>query len=621
VHLEDIFPYEKFRKGQQELALSVYNACKKGDRLVVEAMSGFGKTSPVLAGSVLAAHETGRHIVYACRTKRQVFRVIEEIRQIQKKIPLSAVPLFAKIDYCLLKETSPFRIDHESFKWYCSFNTTNNLCSYFLNMTLLENEIVDLVQRQNTSAFSHSEWLDNCRALHVCPYEAARLSLPKSVVVITTYHYLLNEDARGLLMAVTGWHSDETIAVIDEAHNLRDFLSDGSRSTLTLTDLEKALHDAIDLHFDSAQAFLHEFIKTMKELCSQGDSWRLDSQSLLRRLKGPHDDVWIHNLSIELSTCAGIGWQSISTGRSLPSSIMKVGAFLVLLLSSADNGATIAKSEHEIHIVNVRSERNFAKIADKFHALVLLSATINPSKLFLNSIGLQEETAIHQVNPDEVFNVKTIIDTGVTTRFSLRSPETYSKIAGKIAAISRSTKGNIGVFLPSYNVLETMDPLLTQLLPERQIVKERRRLGNEEAEAMIDAFKTNRGSILLAVQGARFSEGEDFPGDQMDVSVVVGLSLPPPSPLLYAEFTHSQLGKHDAYLVISLLPAIRKAVQAAGRHIRSPDKKGMVFFMDSRFLNPEILKMIPDWLKRDASAGDFSPDEIQTMVSDFFTHH
>ena len=150
------------------------------------------------------------------------------------------------------------------------------------------------------------------------------------------------------------------------------------------------------------------------------------------------------------------------------------------------------------------------------------------------------------------------------------------------------------------------------------MIIESRNLSNAQAEEMMYSFKSNQGSVLLAVQGARFSEGEDFPGDQMDASVVVGLSLPPPSPSTYAEFAHSEFNKHDTYLVVSLLPALRKAIQSAGRHIRSPDKKGMVFLMDSRFNQPEILQLIPDWLTRDIKIGDFVPHQIEGMVKSFF---
>ena len=110
MNLEELFPYSTFREGQRDLTDSVYDACKNGNRLVVEAMSGFGKTAPVLTGSILAAQENDNRIIYTCRTKRQVFRVMEEIQRIQKKTPVNTTYLFAKNDYCLLKEMSRFPV-------------------------------------------------------------------------------------------------------------------------------------------------------------------------------------------------------------------------------------------------------------------------------------------------------------------------------------------------------------------------------------------------------------------------------------------------------------------------------------------------------------------------------
>ena len=106
MEIKELFPYASFREGQRDLASSVYETCKDRNRLVIEAMSGFGKTAPVLTGSVLAAEEDDNRIIYACRTKRQVFRVMEEMERMQRKIPVRTTYLFAKNDYCLLKETS-----------------------------------------------------------------------------------------------------------------------------------------------------------------------------------------------------------------------------------------------------------------------------------------------------------------------------------------------------------------------------------------------------------------------------------------------------------------------------------------------------------------------------------
>ena len=125
---EEIFPYPSFRQGQKELAESIYTACKSGKRFVAEAMSGFGKTAAVLAGTIPASVEDDLDIIYVCRTKRQVFRVLEELNRFSEKIPLRATSLFSKYDYCLLRQSS-FGVSPETFKWFCSFKTSNTKIS------------------------------------------------------------------------------------------------------------------------------------------------------------------------------------------------------------------------------------------------------------------------------------------------------------------------------------------------------------------------------------------------------------------------------------------------------------------------------------------------------------
>jgi len=618
VNLEELFPYSTFREGQRDLTDSVYEACKNGDRLVVEAMSGFGKTASVLTGSILAAQENDNRIIYACRTKRQVFRVMEEIERIQKKTPLYTTYLFAKNDYCLLKEMSRFPVSQESFKWYCSFNVTNNLCSYFLNMSLLNNRVNSLVKEFSSSVRSHSNFLDTCRSTHVCPYEVARLAIANSRVVVTTYHYIFDEASRSILLNNGRWTPAETIVVIDEAHNLRDFIRDASTTELSFAEIERAIKDSRELYMERIESSLAEILKSLSDFCSKNTSWYVEKNRLIENISGSHDATWLPNIAFELSTCSGVAWQSIATGKNLPTSITRVGDFLRALLSSASLERTIvAKSDRAMFLVDTDTSSRFLGLVRDYKSLVLLSATINPSDLFLKSIGLDGRTRIHKVNPNQTFQARTIIDTGVSTRFKMRTSEMFRKMTDKILAICDAVKGGIGIFVPSYGILESLRPLLLDIGKSRNMLVEARNLGNAETEEIMRSFKSRPGSVLLAVQGARFSEGEDFPGEQMDASVVVGLSLPPPSPTMYAEYTKSGFDKHDAYLVISLLPALRKAIQSAGRHMRSPDKRGLVFFLDSRFDDREIIELFPAWLKQDLHEGDFKWQEIERMVKDF----
>ena len=180
-------------------------------------------------------------------------------------------------------------------------------------------------------------------------------------------------------------------------------------------------------------------------------------------------------------------------------------------------------------------------------SLILLSATINPSNLFLRSIGLDESsTVVHSATTNYKFRIRTVIDSGVTTRFKMRNAEMYSKIATRIAAVceldGRRDRGLspviCGVGIDKRPVARPDGNSRLDHPLRRRGTSWSRNLGlaNEDSEEMMNTFKSNRGCVLLAVQGGRFSEGEDFPGDEMDVSIVVGLPLPPPSPTMYAEY-------------------------------------------------------------------------------------
>jgi DNA excision repair protein ERCC-2 len=620
---EDVFPYPSFRQGQKELAQAVRLACKNGQRFVAEAMSGFGKTAAVLAGVISAAEEDDLQVVYACRTKRQVSRVLEELNRFSMKAPLRATSLYSKYDYCLLRRTG-FGVSPETFKWYCSFQTSNNLCSYFMNVAFNHDKIEQLVDAQTSRAGSISELVKRGTELHVCPYEIGRLSLARSKIIVTTYHYLLDLNSRSILFTDERPH-DRIVAVIDEAHNVREFLSGNSTTTLSFSDIRSCVRDSRSLFLPRIADAIAEIGDRTAQACAKSDAWSLGKRSFVASITGDHRKDWLSDLVFELSTNSAVAWYSVATNRNMPASVIKLGDFLGALLSSLDSeDVALVKSDSSISLIETRPSKRFVAATAGLRSVVLLSATINPPSLFLRSIGLDESsTVVHSATTGYKFRIRTVIDGGVTTRFKKRSADMYSKIVGRLAAVCDSVEGGVGIFLPSYAVLESVAGSLGALVGRqgRTLLVEKPGLTNEESEEMMRMFKSSRGSILLAVQGGRFSEGEDFPGDEMDVSVVVGLALGPPSPTTFAEYKQMEadhFDKHQSYMVLSLLPALRKAIQCAGRHVRQPGKVGMVIFMDSRFAEQKIIDLMPAWLREDLLKGDFGPDSIAAVSRDFF---
>lgn len=616
MNLEERFAYPSFRPGQRELALRVYEACEESQILVAEAMSGFGKTAAVLAGALAAAEDTGCRVVFTCRTKRQINRVVEEISRLQKKHPVKAASILSKFDYCLLRRRTP--VPQESFGWYCSFNVSNNLCSYFLNVPLVAGEFDRAVAKALQEIPDHTRLLRESEAIHVCPYEVARLAVVQAQVSVIPYHYMFDLGATPVFLDRSSIQEQRTILVVDEAHNLRDFLRGVNSATLTLGQIEGAVREAEALFMEEGARSLRDLHQTFERVMVDRPGWLLEKGAVLDTLRSERGAAWLQNLAFELSSCAAPAWGSITYGRRMPSLILQVGRFLERLSSAGET--VLVKWNNALGLVDPDPVRNLPSYLSKFRSVVLTSATVNPSSVFVRSLGLDNgAAATYEVSSEPLVDVKTAIDVGVTTRYKLRGPEMFARISDRVAALIEGSETGVGVFAPSYSILDAIREMVSRRVPGRNIVSEARGLTSQEAADIFDSFRSVEGSILFAVQGGRFSEGEDFREDTMGAVVVVGLAVPPPSPMLYAEYAClKRSGEPDAYLMLSRLPALRKAFQAAGRHIRRPGKKGFVLLMDERFGSEAAIGLMPSWLRKNLVVGNHDPESVKSLIRGFW---
>ena len=616
MEFSDHFAYESFRPGQREFAERVYTACSGGQTLIAEAMSGFGKTAAVLTGALTAAEETGCRVVYACRTKRQIFRVVEEIARLQQKHPFKAASMLSKYDYCLLRRHRA--VPQESFGWYCTFNTSNNLCSYFLNVPLTK-EFRRLVDNSLARVPLHQELVRESETIHVCPYEVTRLAMVQAQLVVVPYQYAFDPKAAHVIFDQGPADRGHTMLVVDEAHNLRDFYRGIGSATLSLGQVEGAEREARAMLMEEAAKSISVLHASLERVISGCNGWQLDRASVLERFRNDQGTAWLQNLAFELSASSGAAWGSVIYERKLPSLILRVGDFLAKLSSSTPN--ILVKWDDNIGLVDPDPVRGTSEYLRGFTSSVLISATVNPSSAFARSVGLDPEAIMTYQSPAApLVTVRTAVDTGTSTRYKLRTPEMYSKISCRIAAVINATASGVGVFAPSYSVLQAISEMVSRRVSDRNMVAEAPGMSNDQATEIFDSFRSTGDSVLFAVQGGRFSEGEDFQGGAMGSIVVVGLAVPPPSPMMYAEYAFmKRTGRQDSYLVLSRLPALRKAFQAAGRHVRSPGKRGMVFFLDERFGSPAATELMPSWLRDDMVVGDLSPGTIEALSHDFWS--
>ncbi len=98
---------------------------------------------------------------------------------------------------------------------------------------------------------------------------------------------------------------------------------------------------------------------------------------------------------------------------------------------------------------------------------------------------------------------------------------------------------------------------------------------------MVNEFKEN-GGVLLSVIGGRISEGMDFPGEELEVAIVVGIPYPKPTARQRGlqHYYDLKFGKGWDYTVKA--PAVRKLLQATGRLVRSEEDLGAAVILDER---------------------------------------
>ena len=82
----------------------------------------------------------------------------------------------------------------------------------------------------------------------------------------------------------------------------------------------------------------------------------------------------------------------------------------------------------------------------------------------------------------------------------------------------------------------------------------------------------------------------------------------------YYDKRFNNRGRDYAYV----LPAMTRAIQAAGRPVRRLDDRGVIVLLDQRFGTPYLKRFIPSWLVEVTETVPDSPDNVSKKVQEFF---
>lgn len=608
------FPYKDVRPFQDEFIKTVYEAVKNGSSAIVEGSNGLGKTVAVLCSCLPSAEEDKLKILYVARTHRQHDRVIEELKVISIKNKVSGLSVRGRREMCLNQLVKDNAQDSRAVMEICELLKAKNRCPYYRNIEDKRRQYFEVQEYVTSSPRTASEILRICRTSRFCPYEVVKASLENATVIALSYLYVFDPSIRNAFLKSLDTPLNKTILIVDEAHNLPETAVDIASSTLTLYTVKHAEEEArLRKHKEIAT-----FAKTLRNEIENAAE-KVQKETLVK--PQPLADAAQEKNGIDnpkkffeqvFSTGAAIRRNLLIEGRYPRSFIYTLGDFMLRWLETSEDESFVHslrkyKSRRgfetaRLEITALDPSRITEPVFSSVHSNIIVSGTLQPLEAYRKITKLPENTVQKVVPaPFPKEHILPLVCCDVTTAMEKRTPEMYRAIIEHIREVVQNTPANTGVFTASFQILEALrDNEIENELP-KPVFYEHRGMSSKENENMVEEFKAcsrHGGAVLLGAQGGRTSEGVDFPGDQMNSVVIVGVPYAEPTPKVKAQIDYFERcfpgrGREYGYVI----PAMKKASQAAGRPIRTLEDRAAMIFLDYRFSLPYCKQFFPSWIR------------------------
>ncbi len=609
----DYFPYERIRPNQGDFMGLIRGAMRERRNVIVEAPTGFGKTVAVLAAVLPEVIESGLKVVYLARTHRQMDRVIEELKEIKKKAPVSGVELRSRRELCLHSYIRDFAPDAYNAMVVCKNLKKLGKCKFHENERRGEfKEVVEMFSKEPSQP---AEILRYAELLEVCPYDLTRRIAERANVVVASYLYMLNPGIRSAFLDGTGLTYEDMVVVFDEAHNLPDQAISALSDRMSIHTMNRAIKEAMEYREGDIASFLSMLARGVEELFQEKlkdrvvEEFPIDPDEVFRRMmarRGMDTRDLVLSLNDMVNVGNAIREDRIEKGKPPKSYVGRVGEFFIEWLSVAGRRdyLFLITKERGISLEMLALDPSKAiEWVKNVQSAIFMSGTLNPLEAFRDVMGVRNVKLRRFPRMVKKENAMVLVAKDVSTRGNERSMENYRKMAGYVVEAVKVIPKNVGVFAASYEVLEGLLSVNLPILIEetgKAVFVEKKGASSRENDRMVGMFKAMAkadGAVLLGVMGGRNSEGQDYTGDEMNGVILVGLPYARPTPRVEAQVRYFESkfpgkGRYYGYY----LPAHRKLAQAAGRVHRSAEERGVIMILDYRALWKNVRRDLPAWM-------------------------
>lgn len=605
--MSEFFPHKTVRPVQSNFMEEVKRALHEKKHLIAHCPTGVGKTAAVLTPALEYALKENLTVFFLTSRHTQHMIAVETVAKIKEtsKADICCADIIGKKHMCGQKGV--VLLTSSEFSEYCKAIREKGECEYFNNLKKngkLSFE-ADILSSEFRKKPTHVETLvKKCKKERLCPFEMVCNVGRTANVMIADYNHVLHPGIRETLFGKTGKKLSDAILILDEAHNLPARARKLLTFSISTYAIEQAIKEAKSLKFEDSMQHLSELLKVVEEFAAKlqyGKKEMLVSKAeLFSRIEA------ITNYELFSSSLRNIAEEILETKkRSFASGI----ANFLDEWTGSDNGFTrilstgftkLGKPFVSISYKCLDPSIPLKEIAKTARNIIAMSGTLTPSDMYKDLLGFESASCAEYESPFPKENRLNLIVPHTSTKFTARSPAMYESIARKCADMANAIPGNSVIFFPSYKIMEEVYATFRGLY-SRTIFLEQPELGKEDKAEMLDSFKSykNIGAVLLAASAGSFGEGIDLMGDFLKGVVIVGMPLSKPDLETEELIKYYDLKYARGWDYGYIMPAIITTMQNAGRCIRSETDRGVIVFLDERYLWPGYRKCFPkEWNMR-----------------------
>lgn len=596
----------------------------------------------------------GVQIIYCSRTHSQLSQFIQEVRRTPYAARVSTVTLASRKQLCV----------HEPVARLANATRMNDACRELhanksagcpFSAGSRAQQGARLKDKLLTSPTDLEDLVSLGKERGCCPYFTARSAANGAQVLAVPYSCLLHEPTREAL----GIRLSGSVVICDEAHNLVDAVNDAHSMVVTHAQAAMA-NGQLGRYFVHYERRLSTANRTcVKQLMRftaalEGALSQLGAAGGQPAAKVVGCNDFLCGLGVDhlnlfnlLAFCrrseitkkvqgfvdyeeAAAATSVVETRKMTPSAMYAVIALLGALTADGADGRIVTTSAlrggcSSVKYLHLNPLVHFAPIVQAARSVLLAGGTMEPISEVMRSLfaGLPTEKVVvkrlgHVVPPGNLFGacVSRTLPGGkplVLTAERRVQFEALDAVADSICGVRSAAPGGLIVFVPSFAYLAdavarwTVTGALARLIG-KVFMEAREGAGDSLLEAYRAAVVEEGRATLIAVVGAKLSEGINFADDFGRTVIVVGMPYPNPKDPELVErmaFITQRERKRKLQEGGVFSPGqqyyealcMRAVNQAIGRVIRHAADYACIVLLDHRYTNQRVRDQIPEWIR------------------------